>query len=147
MKKEYYSKNGLWLIITTGIIYLVTIYFMLDNSIDTIAEYLPFIGILALNSAMLLLYGRELFSKKPLLILEEDKMTIRGMLKTHIVNYEDIQKIQRTYNGSKKHKQVNRIGIKLKDIEKPIYIVIQSIDYDPDKLFEDITQFVYKKRS
>ena len=120
---------------------------MLDESIDTIAEYLPFIGILALNSAMLLLYGRELFSKNPLLILEEDKMTIRGMLKTHIVNYEDIQKIQRTYNGSKKHKQVNRIGIKLKDIEKPIYIVIQSIDYDPDKLFEDITQFVYKKRS
>ena len=53
MKKEYYSRNGLWLIITTGLIYLVTIYFMFDDSIVSFLEYLPFIVIIILNSVML----------------------------------------------------------------------------------------------
>jgi hypothetical protein len=68
-------------------------------------------------------------------------------LKTHIIEYRDIVKVQRTYNGTRNKKQVNRIGIKLKDIDKPVYIIVQSIDYNSEKLYKDIMQFVYKNKS
>jgi len=145
MKKEFYSKNGLWLIITVLIIYAVTIYYVFDSGNNTFYEYLPFIIISLLNSAILILFGRELFSKKPLLVLENDRLTYRGMIKTYSIQYKDIQKIQRTYTGTKNKKQVNRIGIKLIDIKKPVYIIIQSIDYDADELFNEIMDSVYKR--
>ncbi len=144
MRKEYFSTSGLWVIVTTGIIYLGTIFFMFDSSVDTFIEYLPFIVILIFNSLMLFFYGRELFSKEPLLIIESDRLTYRGMLKTHVIPYTDIEKVQKTYNGSKKKKQVNRIGIKIKEIENPVYIIVQSIDYDSEMLYKDIVAMVYK---
>lgn len=147
MKKEYYSNSGLWLIITTIVIYIVTIYFMFDEANDTLINYLPFIAIILLNSLMLIFYGRELFSKKPLLILESDQLIYRGMTKTHTILYKDIQRIQRTYNGSKNKKQVNRIGIQLLSEKKPIFIIVQSINYDSEKLFEEIVSAVYKKEA
>ena len=147
MKKEYYSKSGLWLVITAVLVYVVTIYFMFNDEIDTFVEYLPFVGILLANTAMLILLGKELFSKEPILILEHSSLTYRGILKTHIIEYRDIVKVQRTYNGTRNKKQVNRIGIKLKDIDKPVYIIVQSIDYNSEKLYKDIMQFVYKNKS
>ncbi len=147
MKREYYSNSGLWLVLTTVIIYIVVIYFMFDESLTTFIQYLPFVAILIINSLMLILYGRELFSKKPLLTLEEDQMIYRAMTKTHTILYKDIQKIQRTYNGSRNKKQINRIGIQLHSTKKPIFIIIQSINYDSEKLFEEIMIAVYKKEA
>ena len=147
MRKEYFSTSGLWIIITALVIYAPTIYFMFDSTVNSFITYLPFVIILILNSLMLFFYGRELFSKEPLLILEEDKLTYRGMFKTHVISYEDITTIQRTFNGSRKRKQINRIGIKVKDIEKPVYIIVQSIEYNSEKLFKDITELANKKRS
>ena len=147
MKKEYYSKNGLWLIITALIIYVVSIYYLFNPHNDTFIEYLPFIAILVLNTLMLIFFGKELFSKKPLLILEDNLLVYRGMLKTHTILYKDIRKIQRTYNGTKNKKQVNRIGIELLDDRKPVFIIVQSIDYDANKLFEDMKNMIYKKKT
>ena len=147
MSKEYHSKNGLWLIISVVVIYALSIYYLFDKGNNTFIEYLPFIVMLVLNTLMLILFGRELFSKKPLLILEESQLSYRGMLKTHVVFYSDIREIQRTYNGTKNRKQINRIGIALKDDRKPIYIIVQSIDYDAEKLFEEMKNMIYKKRS
>ena len=147
MRKEYHSTNGLWLIITSLVIYAVTIYYLFDQGNDTFIEYLLFASILVLNTLMLIFFGKEVFSKKPLLILEEDQLVYRGMLKTHTILYKDIRKIQRTYNGTRNEKQVNRIGIELLDDRKPVFIIIQSIDYDADKLFEDMKNMIYKKKT
>ena len=147
MRKEYHSTNGLWLIITSLVIYAVTIYYLFDQGNDTFIEYLLFASILVLNTLMLIFFGKEVFSKKPLLILEEDQLVYRGMLKTHTILYKDIRKIQRTYNGTRNKKQVNRIGIELLDDRKPVFIIIQSIDYDADKLFEDMKNMIYKKKT
>lgn len=147
MKKEYYSKNGLWLILTVFAIYVVTIYYIVDSGYDTFNEYLPFIIILVLNTAMLVLFRRELFSKKPMLVLETDQLTYRGMLKTYNVKYSEILKIQKTYTGTKNKNHVNRIGMKLKDIKKPVYIILQSINYDAEKLFEEIMDTIYKREA
>lgn len=147
MKKEYYSKNGLWLILTVFAIYVVTIYYIIDSGYDTFNEYLPFIIILVLNTAMLVLFRRELFSKKPMLVLETDQLTYRGMLKTYNVKYSEILKIQKTYTGTKNKNHVNRIGMKLKDIKKPVYIILQSINYDAEKLFEEIMDTIYKREA
>ena len=147
MRKEYHSKNGLWLIITAIVIYSVTIYFIFDSGNDSFMEYLVFISILVLNTLMLIFYGKELFSKKPLLILEDDQLIYRGMLKTHTILYKDIRKIQRTYNGTRNKKQVNRIGIDLLDDRKAVFIIVQSIDYNADKLFEEMKSTIYKKEA
>lgn len=147
MKKEYFSSNGLWLIISSILIYVVTIYFVFDEGNDTFLEYLPFAVILVLNSVMLVLFGRELFSKKPLLVLESDQLTYRGMFKTYNIKYADIQKIQKTYTGTRHKKQMNRIGINLLNIKKPVFIIIQSINYDGEKLYEEIMDIVYKRET
>lgn len=147
MRKEYHSTNGLWLIITSLVIYAVTIYYLFDQGNDTFVEYLLFASILVLNTLMVIFFGKEIFSKKPLLILEDDQLIYRGMLKTHTILYKDIRKIQRTYNGTRKKKQVNRIGIELLDDRKPVFIIVQSIDYDANKLFEDMKSMIYKKKT
>jgi len=144
MEKEYYSKNGLWLIITVLLIYVATIYYIFDNGNDSFIEYLPFIIILILNTLMLIFYGRELFSKKPLLVLEERQLIYRGMFKTHTILYEDIKNIQKTYNGSKNRKQVNRIGIEFIEDKNPVFIIVQSINFDADKLFENMKKMLNK---
>lgn len=145
MQKEYYSKNGLWLIISVSIIYAVTIYYIFDKGNDTFLEYLPFIIILVLNTLMLVFYGRELFSKKPLLVLEDKQMIYRGMFKTHIILYDDIKNIRKTDNGSKKRKQTTRIGIEFIEDRNPVFIIVQSINFDADKLFDNMKAIIYKK--
>jgi hypothetical protein len=147
MRKEYHSTNGLWLIITSLVIYVVTIYYLFDKGNDTFIEYMLFASILVLNTLMIIFFGKEIFSKKPLLILEDNQLIYRGMLKTHTILYKDIRKIQRTYNGTRNKKQVNRIGIELLDERKPVFIIVQSIDYDADKLFEDMKSMIYKKKT
>jgi len=147
MKKEYYSKSGLWLIITSIVIYAVTSYYLFNGGNDYFIEYFVFISILVLNTLMLIFYGKELFSKKPLLILKDDQLIYRGMLKTHTILYKDIRKIQRTYNGTRNKKQVNRIGVELLNDKKAVFIIVQSIDYDADKLFEEMKKAIYKKEA
>lgn len=147
MKKEYYSKNGLWLIVSSIVIYAVTIYYIFDSGNNTFLEYLPFIVILVLNTIMLILFGRELFSKKPLLVLEENQLIYRGMIKTHTIQYSNIKNIARTYSGNENKKQVNRIGIELLDDRNPVFIIVQSIDYNAEELFADMIKIVFKKEA
>ena len=147
MQKEYFSKNGLWLIISASVIYAVTIYYIFDKGNDTFLEYLPFIIILILNTLMIVFYGRELFSKKPILVLEEKQLIYRGMFKTYTILYEDIKRIQKTDNGSKKRNQVTRIGIEFIEDRNPVYIIVQSINYNPDKLFENMKTMINKKEN
>jgi hypothetical protein len=145
MQKEYYSKNGLWLIISVTIIYAVTIYYIFDEGNNTFLEYLPFIIILILNTLMLVFYGRELFSKKPLLVLEEKQLIYRGMFKTYVILYDDIKNIRKTDNGSKRRKQTTRIGIEFIEDRNPVFIIVQSIDYDAEKLFNNMLAIIFKK--
>lgn len=147
MRKEYFSKNGLWLIISVSVIYAVTIYYIFDKGNNTFLEYLPFVIILILNTLMLVFYGRELFSRKPLLVLEENKLTYRGMFKTHEILYEDIKNIQKTDNGSKNRKQVTRIGIEFVEDKHPLFIIVQSINYNPDKLYDEMMNIIFKKEA
>jgi len=147
MQKEYFSKNGLWLIISASVIYAVTIYYIFDKGNDTFLEYLPFIIILILNTLMIVFYGRELFSKKPILVLEDKQLIYRGMFKTYSILYEDIKNIQKTDNGSKKRNQVTRIGIEFIEDRNPVYIIVQSINYNPDKLFENMKTMINKKEN
>lgn len=147
MKKEYYSKNGLWLKISIAVIYAVTIYYIFDNGDNTLSQYLPYIIILILNTLMLAFYGRELFSKKPLLVLEDRQLIYRGMFKTYTILYEDIKNIQKIGNASKNRKHINRIGIVFVDERNPIFIIVQSINYNADKLFEEMMSVVSKKET
>lgn len=147
MQKEYYSKNGLWLIISVSVIYAVTIYYIFDKSNNTFLEYLPFIIILILNSLMLVFYGRELFSKKPILVLEEKQLVYRGMFKTYIILYDDIKNISKTDNGSKNRKQVTRIGIEFIEDRNPVFIIVQSINYNADKLFDNMKAMINNKEN
>ena len=147
MQKEYFSKKGLWLIISSSVIYAVTIYYIFDKGNDTFLEYLPFVIVLILNTLMLVFYGRELFSKKPILVLEDKQLVYRGMFKTYTILYEDIKNIHKTDNGSKKRNQVTRIGIEFIEDRNPVFIIVQSINYNPDKLFENMKTMINKKES
>ena len=86
-------------------------------------------------------------SKKPILVLEDKQLIYRGMFKTYSILYEDIKNIQKTDNGSKKRNQVTRIGIEFIEDRNPVYIIVQSINYNPDKLFENMKTMINKKEN
>ncbi len=147
MRKEYYSKNGLWLIISIAIIYAVTFYYIFDKGSDTFSEYVPYLIILVLNTLMLVFYGRELFSKKPLLVLDDRQLIYRSMFKTYTILYEDIKIIRKYVNGSKNRIHTRRIGIEFIENRSSIFIIVQSINYNADKLFDEMMSEIFKKEA